>query len=240
VTVIDTNDKPLGLGVIDLDRARRLKQLEAENEKLKETLATYRETHLSTGVLTPHERSYDKCRDHMSVLVDYEARKIICRYCNTEVDPILVLHEYATRERMFASRNEDLVDRVTKLRNEIELLTKQRANLRAAIRKDGGEPIDDWAITTHRINGTTPDLSAETSTRRRRKRKQIDAEIAESSAEFHRDRAQRSEAHAAKIKARAKTIPAAPGEGAAQHCDTTTSAAASSAADSTDPSRIPP
>jgi len=69
-----------------------------------------------------------------------------CAVCHEELDPLEVLREYVREERQFAQCLEHLRDETSELRREVEALKKQKAALRAAVRKAGGEPIESWQV----------------------------------------------------------------------------------------------
>lgn len=163
--------------IADLGRARENVQLKAKVTELQRLVDAYRATGgLSDGQLSDHsyECHHHKETDadgnviriyvqHLRVLVDPEIRKVICASCRTELDPINVLNEYAIQERQFARATKHMVDEQKNLRAEIDALKKQRQNLRSAIRKDGGRPVDEYEVRFAAQKGVELDIPAQAS-----------------------------------------------------------------------------
>lgn len=94
--------------------------------------------------LSTKERSYapGECR-HVYVEMNKPTarhRTVECADCKAQLDPFVVLYDYAVQERQGYWATQDAQRRVEELTREIEELTRQRNNLRAQVRRaNGGE-----------------------------------------------------------------------------------------------------
>ena len=75
------------------------------------------------------------CR-HPSILVDHQRRRIACRACETELDPIMVLLQYAVRERSFLNHTAEAKAEQVSLLDDIDELKKQRDDLKRQLNRD--------------------------------------------------------------------------------------------------------
>jgi hypothetical protein len=80
------------------------------------------------------QRVYSGCQ-HVAVLVDEVLRRVTCKTCDELLDPVEVLLEYAHHERRLACSTTSAFTKRNVLRAEVEALKKERANLKAAIRR---------------------------------------------------------------------------------------------------------
>ena len=142
-----TDDEP-DPGVLSLSLHRRHRDLEQENAQLTSELTELRKRlrALDTGIAIAEvtEHSKQRCHYHTRVIVDEHSPHVRCATCDTKLDPYAVLLQYAKEERRFRWSEQSLRDEKEKLAKEVEILKRQRANLRSQIRKRGGEPWEPW------------------------------------------------------------------------------------------------
>lgn len=79
--------------------------------------------------LSVKDRNIPTCL-HGRVWVDEEARKVTCRDCERQLDPISVLLSFARKERNFQYTKES----ISSLRLEIDELKKEERRIKARIR----------------------------------------------------------------------------------------------------------
>lgn len=79
--------------------------------------------------------SATECR-HSAIGVNLQQRKVHCRKCQAEVDPVLLLHQYAIKERVFLQHKLGELRERQRLTGEVEALQRQRVNLKSAINRD--------------------------------------------------------------------------------------------------------
>ena len=127
------------VGIISLAKERTLRELAAANERLVTRIADLEKerTGLTVGKVTEHGL---KCGiRHPHVIVDENAPVVECAVCKERLDPLVVLREYAKREKHFMWTLKALRDEAAKLTAEVAALKKERASVRAQIKRDQGK-----------------------------------------------------------------------------------------------------
>lgn len=113
-------------GVLSLAKRLEMSRLKDENARLRVELASRVQALDATGA--------HYCRN-AGVLLDETSRTATCRGCQKTRDLFDVLLEYAHHERNFAFAQKDKQNEIKRLAVELVELKKERANLRAAIRR---------------------------------------------------------------------------------------------------------
>lgn len=123
-------------------RAADLHRLETENAKLKAALASIRASRNPHTLLSLEwgERIHGlRCvartgvARHAVVLLNEDARSVLCRFCGETLDAFEVLHEFARDERRFNFTLEGGREEVARLVRNIGELTATRKNLMSAV-----------------------------------------------------------------------------------------------------------
>lgn len=100
----------------------------------------------TTTILQRESLVGSKCKFHLHVKVSMHSAIVECADCKAPLDALQVLREFARDERHFADQLEHLRQEKADLHKEIEALKKQKQNLRNAVRKAGGKPIERWQL----------------------------------------------------------------------------------------------
>lgn len=115
------------------------RQFKAMRARLQELEALYAgrfryqvPTALTEREIGPHGL---KCGFHPHVTISMRTPTVRCTVCDTRLDPIEVLRDFARDERNFAHTLEHLRTERATLSKEVEDLKRQRANLRAQIKR---------------------------------------------------------------------------------------------------------
>lgn len=135
--IVTPPDVPDLESVIDLTARRDNRALQTRIAELENKLASANET-ISKRVdpllvETRGEHRTSECKYHPAFFVDEHTRKITCRWCGSEIDPIEVLIGLSKKERHFVHWLEAYRRETQDLKVEIEKLKAERKNLRAAV-----------------------------------------------------------------------------------------------------------
>lgn len=130
--------------VDDLGRMRELKRMRARLSELETLYASRFRFQVPTALSTREQ--VKRCSVHPHVVVDDHAAKVTCSECGAQLDPLDVLRQFARHERSFAFTLEHLRHEKDGLTKEITELKRQKSQLRSAIRKAGGKPVESWHI----------------------------------------------------------------------------------------------
>lgn len=102
-------------------------ELRAENKRLVEMLDAIRSNSASTDIKPD---AVPKCPRCVSVWVDIKKRVVECRRCGAKLDPLDVLHEFATEERRFLQWNVHARQELERMRIEAGSLKRDIARAR--------------------------------------------------------------------------------------------------------------
>jgi len=130
----------------DIGIRRQFRAMKARLAELEHLYASRYQHQVPTTTRVGGTHLGGKCQIHMHVVVDMHAAVVECADCGAPLDPLQVLREFAREERHFADQFEHLRKEKADLGTEIEALKKQKQNLRNAVRKAGGKPIERWQI----------------------------------------------------------------------------------------------
>lgn len=79
------------------------------------------------------------CGFHPQVLVEEHTGRVYCRVCDQTLDAVMVLLEFARRERNFCYSVNHLRTEAQALRTEVAVLKVERSRLRSDIKKRSGK-----------------------------------------------------------------------------------------------------
>lgn len=140
-TVYNTIDQPEAptSDESDIGIRRQFKAMQTRLQELELLYAT-RFKHQVPVSISELETKHMRCGFHQHVTVSMRTSIVRCTKCGEALDPLDVLRQFTKEERTFAFTLEYLRKETTDLRAEVAALKKQKAALRAAVRKAGGEP----------------------------------------------------------------------------------------------------
>lgn len=140
--------KPALAPVVVVDKATAdaadVHRLQLENTKMRAQLASLRAGGHPPTLLaldrwaTTHDYSCDRTTAgvrHEVVMLNEDSRQVRCRCCGELLDAFEVLMGYAKGERQFSFGMDNAQAERTRLRADVEALTRSRKNLMAAVAK---------------------------------------------------------------------------------------------------------
>ena len=104
-------------------------ELRAENARLRDMLDAMR-AQANGLAIKPVTDGKAKCHRCVAVYVNIKERTVECQHCGSLLDPLDVLHEFATGERNLLQWNAHYKAEQMKLRNEIDALKGDAARAR--------------------------------------------------------------------------------------------------------------
>lgn len=137
---IDSDDES-DIGIRRQHRAMKTRL--AELELLYSTRFRFQ---VPTAITEAESKHGPRCGLHRHVVVSMRTPLVRCAQCGESLDALDVLREFTREERTFAFALEHLRQERSDLAKEVAALKKQRQNLRNAVRKAGGKPVERWNL----------------------------------------------------------------------------------------------
>lgn len=110
-------------------------------------VAELRPKHTATHTISRKPRDYTKRQcDHRAAIIDDNARKVTCRHCGAELDPITHLYKMAIVSDRRKQDLENAAQELAALRKRVLMLERIERNARARLKRLGVPSIDDWVL----------------------------------------------------------------------------------------------